>query len=195
MSVFHAGLPEGYKSTIDPTQREFASSNLNYAPNLYIYTTVPPIEIGTRREDFPGGWAEAFVSGHVKRMIYNEPGFPRVPLTPTGGKKAYRISEAGQKGLGMFATRLIRAGDLILDERPMLFVPASSLGSQYSQSITQFTAEEQRRIILHEQEKAVKIAFDRMLPQDQEAFMALANSHEHDGSGPLVGYVCLFFLT
>lgn len=166
---------------------------MDYDPDMYILTTVPSVERGSRLEDVPGGWAEALVSGHVKRAIYSAPGFPRAPLSPTGGK-AYRISEAGGKGLGMFATRLIRAGDLIIDERPMLFVPNSNAGSAYDPktSLHDFTPEEQRRIVLHEQEKVVQMAFDRMPPENQKAFMTMANSHELDGSGPLVGYAGSF---
>ncbi|KAF9078722.1 hypothetical protein BDP27DRAFT_1196823, partial [Rhodocollybia butyracea] len=96
---------------------------MDYPSKQYIYTTVPPIPLGTKYSDFPGGYSECWISGHVKRAIYATPNFPTLPLRPTGGK-AYRLAKAGNKGFGMFATRLIRAGDLIIDERPLIVVPA-----------------------------------------------------------------------
>ncbi|KAE9385523.1 hypothetical protein BT96DRAFT_1026571 [Gymnopus androsaceus JB14] len=71
---------------------------------------------------------ECHISVHVKHFILSAPGFPRDPLPPTN-PDAYQIIDAGGgKGLGMFATRDIRAGDLIVDERPMMVVPGSSTG-------------------------------------------------------------------
>lgn len=149
----------------------------------YIYTTVPFVKHDARLEEVPGGFAAVHVTDDVKRAIDNEPGFPRVPLAPTGGDKAYRIDEVGKKGSGMLATRLIRAGDLILDERPLMFVPAARpLGRRVS------PLADMRQIALQECEKGLQRSFDMMSPENQKAFMALANCHQHDGSGPLLGY-------
>ncbi|KAE9407352.1 SET domain-containing protein [Gymnopus androsaceus JB14] len=171
------GLPDGYESP-KLFSREVASSTLEYDPNAYIYTCVPAVN------------TECLVSGHVKRMIYDTSAFPVLPLPPTRGK-AYRIGEAGAKGLGMFSTRLIRAGDLIIDERPMTFSPANNAGSFVNPKIpnSHYTLAQHKQVIQHETEKSRKLLFDRLPLEYQKAFMELANSHEHDGSGSIVGRI------
>lgn len=52
------------------------------------------------------------------------------PLPPQG-PRPFRISDAGKKGLGMFATRAIKAGELIIAERPLVISSLSSHGTQY----------------------------------------------------------------
>lgn len=85
----------------------------------------------------------------------------------------------------MFATRTLRFGDLIVCERPMMMTPL-----QISAPIEfgpEFTNEQKAQAILFEWEKKMKISFDRMSETNRAAYMALANSHQHDGSGPLTG--------
>ncbi|KIK59025.1 hypothetical protein GYMLUDRAFT_202001 [Collybiopsis luxurians FD-317 M1] len=184
-------LPKGYQSPKIMIV-ETNPKNLDHSPDSYIFTTVPPMATGVNLVDAPGGWTECCISGHVKRVIYETPGFPRVPLSPPNGK-SYRIGKADGKGLGMFATRPIRAGDLILDERPLLVCPNGlTIGSLLSLDILDTTAlsdEQQRQIILHEWGKHIKIACDRMLPGNRKAFMELFNSHEHDGTGEIIGRI------
>ncbi|KAF9062594.1 hypothetical protein BDP27DRAFT_1481940 [Rhodocollybia butyracea] len=101
-----------------------------------------------------------------------------------GDIPAYSIKEleqADRKGLGLFATRLIRAGDLVVDERPMLVVPAGS-AIPLPESAASYSPEQQKQVFLHEWGKLVKTAFDRMSVDHKGDFMALANSHQHDGS-------------
>ncbi|KIK59023.1 hypothetical protein GYMLUDRAFT_60283 [Collybiopsis luxurians FD-317 M1] len=184
-------LPEGYQSPITIAKLvEIDPKTLNYSPDFYIFTAVPPVPLNAKLADVPGGWAECYISGHVKRVIYETPEFPRLPLSPPNGK-SYRIGQAGDKGLGMFATRLIRAGELILDERPMLVFTSSpkTLMMMDTSDVVKLSHEQQKQIVLHEWGKLAKIAFDRMPPENQEAFMDLFNSHEHDGSDEIVGRI------
>lgn len=158
-----------------------------------MYTSIPARGCNDKPSDIPGGWAECFIPGELKRELYSTPGFPRVPLAPTGGK-AYcikELEEPGRNDLGLFATRLIHVGDLVVDERPMLVVSGGSnvplpesIASYMAEQLRQVTTLEQlKQVIFHGWGTLVKTAFDRMADEYKEEFMALANSHEHDGSG------------
>ncbi|KIK59024.1 hypothetical protein GYMLUDRAFT_86012 [Collybiopsis luxurians FD-317 M1] len=149
----------------------------------------PPDAVDAKLVDIPGGWTECFITGHVKRLIYDTPGFARPPLSPPNGR-SYRIGSACSKGLGMFATRVIRAGDLILDERPMMVCTVSSSKTfRVTLEVAKLSDEQRRQIVLHEWGKHIKLAFDRMPSENQKAFMEQFNSHEHDGSDEIAGYI------
>ncbi|KAH9918156.1 uncharacterized protein B0H18DRAFT_958060 [Fomitopsis serialis] len=53
------------------------------------------------------------------------------PLPDHGTARPFSIQETEHKGLGMFATRLIKAGELILAERPTLLSSNNSVGNKY----------------------------------------------------------------
>ncbi|GAW08775.1 protein [Lentinula edodes] len=185
--VDEAGLPEGY----DPSQMAFNSKPVDpNDPDAFFFVTLPPVEKGATLADYPGGWTECCVSGDVKRVIENTSGFPSPPLQPLGGKP-YRIADAGDKGLGVFATRMIRAGELIMDERPLIVTPNSNTeflrDKAFIRKLQEYSLEQIRQITLHEMDKRVKKSFDRMPLENQKAFMDLFNSHSHDGSGEYIG--------
>lgn len=54
-------------------------------------------------------------------------------------------------------------------------------------NLATMTLEQLKQDLLTEWEREVRGASDRMLPQDKAAFMALSNSHLHDGTGPILG--------
>ncbi|KAF9078723.1 hypothetical protein BDP27DRAFT_1412669 [Rhodocollybia butyracea] len=183
-------LPKDYKPLARPTEGPDVVT-LKYGSNEYIYATLPPVPPGTKYSDFlGGGYSECWISDHIKRTIEATPNFPTLPLTPTGGK-AYRIAKAGDKGLGMFATRLIRAGDLIIDERPLIVVPASSIALEgvLSYLANKYTPDQRLRIMLHEKDRCMELAYNKLDPERKKAFMALFNCHSRDGSGEFMGRV------
>ncbi|KAF9060721.1 hypothetical protein BDP27DRAFT_1183377, partial [Rhodocollybia butyracea] len=159
-----------------------------YGSNEYIYATVPPIPPGTKYSDFPGGYSGCWISRHVKRTIEATPNFPTPPLVPTGGK-VYRIANAGEKGLGMFATRLIHAGDLIIDEWPLIVVPTSNLALKglLDPLMIKYKPEQWKQITLHENNRGMELAYNRLDPERKKAFMVLFNCHTSDGSGEFMG--------
>lgn len=53
------------------------------------------------------------------------------PLPEHGTPRPFSIQETEHRGLGMFATRLIKAGELILAERPTVLSSNSSAGNKY----------------------------------------------------------------
>lgn len=139
----------------------------------------------TRQPASANATTECLVSGWVKRQIVETPGFPKSLAVPASGP-VHRIAEVPGMGKGMFATRKLSAGDLILDERPLLMSPVA-IPVAFDEVPEHFTTEQVKQASLHEQEKLLEILFHRMSDENQQAYMELANSHQHDGSGPILG--------
>ncbi len=136
---------------------------------------------------FPGGWSQCLLSGYLKRRLERISDFPR-PLKETKDK-AYVISSAPGKGLGMFAARKIKMGDLIADERPLMVVPLAPVGLSAVPILQGMTKEEVNQAILDHSEGIMRPIFERMHEENRKEFMALHNSHMHDGSGPTLGVI------
>ncbi|KAJ7243715.1 hypothetical protein C8J57DRAFT_60118 [Mycena rebaudengoi] len=146
-------------------------------PNALTFTTLPI-------DAAPGEQTSECIFYHgSKEVVMNLPGFPQPVKHPK--QRTFRMKLTPGKGSGLFSTRALKMGDLILSERP-LFVGARGIPSNQPAS---FTPEQIIQLALDEMEKMYKIAVDRMNPEDRAAFMALANSHKEDGSGPIVGIV------
>ncbi|KAK0461169.1 uncharacterized protein EV420DRAFT_1530686 [Desarmillaria tabescens] len=148
-----------------------------------LITTQPPINMDTTLADFPGGWTECIISAPLKSTILATPGYPLTIKQPD--TRAHRISPSPGKGLGMFATRKLAAGALILSERALLITPATR-GIKLDLS-GKYPVEQAKQAMLFDWEKYLEHAFNRMPKEYQTAFMALHNSHTQDGSGPLTG--------
>ncbi|KAJ7125183.1 hypothetical protein C8R44DRAFT_703338 [Mycena epipterygia] len=184
--VENAGRPEGYEAreTISK-ERDALAPTESLDPDATLYTTQPSIFMNTTPRNFPDGWTECLLYPDVKALILATPGFPAPLLRPSTIN--HRLAPIPSKGLGLFSTRKICAGDLILSERPLALVPAwMSVQVRY---LKELTAKEKFQAHLHEREQQLKVLFDRMYPDYQKAFMALANSHQHDGSGPIGGII------
>jgi hypothetical protein len=125
------------------------------------------------------------MTGYTKREILATPGYPRRLERPSS--TAHRISNVPGKGLGIFATRELKMGDLIFAERPIIVVPAFSPARLNIPA--NFTEPMAFQAILYEQEQNIEQCFARVEPDQKAAFLALHNSHLHDGSGPLLGRV------
>ncbi|KAK0433423.1 hypothetical protein EV421DRAFT_1997324 [Armillaria borealis] len=136
---------------------------------------------------FPGGWAQCLISGYLNRRLKHISGFPR-PLKATRDQ-VYRISSSPGKGLGMFATRKIKMGDLIVDERPLMVVSLSPAGLPGVPMKEGLTPEEKYQYLLNHSENVMRSVFGRMSEESKNVFMDLRNSHLHDGSGPILGVV------
>lgn len=181
------GGPEGYKLEVPAIieTREHAADYVDYGANDCVFTTQPTKNIGDKLEDFPDGWTECLIRGFTKREILSTPGFPRpIPRPPT---PCHRIGPTASKGLGVFATRLIQRGDLIFSERAIMIEPTSfPISGKIPKT---FTPEERKRAEFDQMEKVFEACFARLAPENKAAFLALHNSHLHDGNGPLRGIV------
>lgn len=123
----------------------------------------------------------------MKRKIASTPGLGSPVPVPLD--KMYRISEAPGKGVGMLADRDINAGELVVAERPLVIVPAKIHTHRPSMIPAHLTMEQVMQVLLCDTESMYSPVFDRLTPAAREAFYKLADSHLHDGSGPIMGRI------
>lgn len=151
-----------------------------------LYTTQPPIGINDTIADHPDGWTECFLSSEAtKERITSTPGFPQPLFKPVA--PSYKIAATPDMGLGMFATRKLKMGELIVSERPLMIAPGAlrrPLGLPHDWNGSD---REMNQAAIFEMEELLKVCFQRLDPESQAAFMSLANCHTEDGSGPIYG--------
>ncbi|KAJ6497560.1 hypothetical protein C8R45DRAFT_865430 [Mycena sanguinolenta] len=182
----NTGKPEGYEVEKRVwKERDALAPTQDLPEDTELYTTQPSIFMNTTPESYPDGWTECLVSADAKEFILSQTGFPARLLRPSALK--YRLSPTPDKGLGLFCTTKIRANELILSERP-LTLTSLFMGTRM-RFLKALDPQEQYLAAVHEWEKSLKMLFDRLYPDYQAAFMALANSHQHDGSGPVGGII------
>ena len=107
-----------------------------------------------------------------------------IPKVAAGTVVIKNASEGA--GLGMFAERDIKFGELILAERPLLMHPAVHLYTPGG-AVDEYTYEQHMAIMRHENEVGLEFALGRMSERNQAEYKALLNSHTEDGSGSLFG--------
>ncbi|KAI5831715.1 SET domain-containing protein [Schizophyllum commune Tattone D] len=168
---------------------ELDATRLDHPDDITIQTTIPTqwadIEQHTAAER-QDSWCDAVLDAATKREIFSQPGFPR-PV-PRPSTPAHRIAPAGAKGLGVFATRNIKGGELILGERPLLMTPAH-IPPMSTNIPNHFTLQQLALAKMADWEIYLEQFVKRMLPDRYEKFMSLANSHQHDGSGEILGRI------
>ncbi|KAL1745554.1 hypothetical protein HDZ31DRAFT_63048 [Schizophyllum fasciatum] len=183
-----AGKPEGFEPA-ECVMAETDAARLDHPDHQILLTTIPSIfsDVSLHSEkERRDSWCDAVLDGATKRKIFSYPGFPKpVFETPT---PLHRIAPAGEKGLGVFATRDIKESEIILAERPLLMVPSTAPLTE-AHIPQHFTIEQLLQARMAEWEVTLQTLVQRMLPERREAFRALLNSHLHDGSGPIFGRV------
>ncbi|KAJ7030055.1 hypothetical protein C8F04DRAFT_741538 [Mycena alexandri] len=145
------------------------------------YTTVPNSFDCVKFSSEPV--SECFFFPGSKEALMNMPNYPQPLIRPK--ITSFRIVDVAGKGKGLFSTRALKMGDLILTERPLL---VCARGVALPRPLN-FSDEQYFQYALDHLERNYEIAVNRMRPEAKEAFMALANCHTEDGSGPLVGIV------
>ncbi len=119
----------------------------------------------------------------VEEKVLNAPGYPaRIPKPRH--PDLYEIRSTPDMGLGIFAKRNIKRGELIFSERPLLVSTPAMATSEIPQN---FTPKQHRQIIMADFERTLEAALGRMTNDDQASYRTLPNSHQDDGSGPLYG--------
>ena len=168
--------------------REFSGDTVDLGENAIVVTTLPRMNLGATLDDEPDNWTQCILAGHIKRRILSTPGFPRPVEKPAGGKVNHRVGPSPFGGLGLFATRPVRAGDLIVAERPLLISPRG-FEIRVGPNSKGVTEAEMIQVAMQDWEERLGIALKRMTDENRKAFMALANSHTEDGTGPIFGIV------
>ncbi|TCD67250.1 hypothetical protein EIP91_000327 [Steccherinum ochraceum] len=175
--VSDRGLPDGMEPH-EPNCRHFDPASPEYGDDEFIITQLPPATAAEAS-------TVCMVSGRMARIIVNTPDIGTAVPRPT--PSTYCIKEAPGKGLGMYATRDIRAGELIVAERPLLIVPVSMYARRpYPSTVTK---EQGLQVMMADTEREYEVMLEKMAPANRAAYMALANSHRFDGSGPILGVI------
>ncbi|KAF7289262.1 Aldehyde dehydrogenase [Mycena indigotica] len=143
----------------------------------HIVTTLPPLN-----NNEPN--TQCLLLQGTKQVILSTPGFPK-PLPPPPASPAFRLGPSPGKGMGLFSTRQIKQGEIILWERPLLIM-ASGIPIAFPAS---FSEAQRAQHALNDLEFYMETAVSRMKPDRRAAFMGLHNCHKKDGSGPLMGRV------
>ena len=119
-NIVTARPTEGFVFSKKVFGREAPGDTVEYSENTIVSTTLPPVYSDATLGDEPDNWTECILAGHIMPQILSTPGFP-CPLEKTaGGKVNHRVGPSPFGGLGVFATRSVRTGDLIVAERPLL---------------------------------------------------------------------------
>ena len=184
-------IPEDYKPANIPVV-PLDSKKTDHGPDTMIITTIPSKPTAGKGRLDPDGYSEWLVYGPTKAKVVNSPGYPKPvpkPKASYGTQPSYVVKSTPNMGLGVFATRDIKMGELIFAERPLLVSPASNIGvsMRVDQKMEEYDMKTQVAIMMMEWERLLELAVGRMEPKDKEAFMELANSHKDDGSGPILG--------
>ncbi|KAJ7188724.1 hypothetical protein C8R46DRAFT_1055611 [Mycena filopes] len=175
------GVPEGYKAPECKVKEGNPNIDASTLPeNTFLFTALPNIPLD---QHDPDNWTSCFLQAATKAQIVSTPGFPRPLQHPP--QTRHRIGPTPTMGLAAFSTCALKMGDLILSERALLITPAHLFAADDIPD--SFTDAQAQQALFAQAEARLKVAYDRMLPENQKSYMALANSHLQDGSGPLLG--------
>lgn len=149
-----------------------------------MYTTLPEQFIGA--PEHPDGHTQCMLMGATKTQIVRSPLYLTQPIPKVAAGTVVIKNASEGAGLGMFAERDIKFGELILAERPLLMHPAVYLYTPGG-VVDEYTYEQHMAIMRHENEIGLEFALGRMSERNQAEYKALLNSHTEDGSGSLFG--------
>ncbi len=130
----------------------------------------------------------------LAEAVLSQLGFPkRIHVPPMPLHRLTFINDS--KGMGLVATRFIAAGQLIFSERPLLiaqprlesWVDLDEIFDRLDLVSEEITQDEIMKAARPEVEDHFQDILERMDPEDRGTYLVLANSHRHDGSGPLYG--------
>ncbi|ETW83530.1 hypothetical protein HETIRDRAFT_449241 [Heterobasidion irregulare TC 32-1] len=114
--------------------------------------------IGVYTSSSAGGpHATPSLKGGTTQCILSQPGFPQPTPAPTS--PAHRLGPVPGAGIGMYATRAIAAGELIVSER-LLLVASGAYHSQLQRNDT------------------IAEALAHMSQDDRVAYIALSNAYD-----------------
>ena len=180
MQSFLIAIPSDYKSSFSP--KELDPSSTEYSDNSIIVTTIPqPVP----DDETQCQW---ILSGSTKAKVVKSPGYPaRIPK-PTR-PNLYEVRSTADMGVGLFAKRNIKGGDLIFAERPLLVSPRKMAGGTFTGKIEDYSEQQIKQIAIREYERLLEFAIGRFSSELQADYRALHNAHTNDGSGPLFGIV------
>lgn len=155
--------PDKYITTKTPYVVERDARTVDYEGDGILFTQLPHTRLNATQCVFKGG--------KTKRYVLSLPEFPA--SVPIPDNSTYTILSTPNIGMGMFAARALKVGDLICGERPLLVVPQLSGRGMLA-------GKEMWETMLH-------VSLMRMDPENQAKYRALYNCHDDDS--PLLGIV------
>ncbi|KAL1755472.1 hypothetical protein FB107DRAFT_213475 [Schizophyllum commune] len=156
--------------------KESPGDCLEYDAMTFIITTIPArdedlsVRTSTERSD---GWTEAIIDGDTKRAIFSQRAFPASISRPSSISHCVEHTDGGK---GLFATRRLKQGELILAERPLVMVPRAMLSSEETWPVSLPSGRAERDAWLG-------ILIQRMLPDRREVLLKLAQAPTYDDTG------------
>jgi hypothetical protein len=171
-------LPVDYdKSKAKLPYKELDAMKTDVDATHLLFTTIPQPSDGD-------GSSEWIVNGPTKAKVLKAPGYPaRIPKPPR--PDLYEIRSTTHMGFGVFAKHDIKRGDLIFSERPLLVSPMGL--RSLSEIPSHYTSAQVKQVVMFENEQLLETAVGRMTEQNRAKYKSLHNSHQGDGSGPLLG--------
>jgi hypothetical protein len=152
---------------------DYDPSISRYPDEVYVLVSVPPKNGSGTNPLGLNERAECMLRGGADmNAVFSVSNFP-LPM-PRPKEINYQILSTPTMGLGMFATRDLNIGDLILAERPLLFIPRVAHRQVQSQQTLNY-------------DETIEPCFQRLTADNRAAYGELSNSHTSDGSGPLLG--------
>ncbi|VDB85282.1 unnamed protein product [Peniophora sp. CBMAI 1063] len=177
-TTYQHDAPEGYTPAFQMSPEPHDHRRNDYKDSDYCVTTLPqPYTYALERD----GKAECMCTGWFKRMVLSTPGFPSPIAHPP--KVMYEVRETDSGGRGVFATEDIKAGDLVLAERPLL-IKNGWMSARHDEDMSD---EAVQRATFVDLEKTLEMICMRMSPDILEIYESLPNVFKTDGSGPLTG--------
>ncbi|KAI5894541.1 SET domain-containing protein [Schizophyllum commune H4-8] len=153
--------------------KESPGDFLEYDAKTFVITTIPArdkdtsVRTPTERSD---GWAEAIIDGDTKRAIFSQRAFPASVSHPSS---AGHCVEPTNGAKGVFATRRLKQGELILAERPLVMVPRAMVSGDEILATSMIPGSAERAAWLD-------VLVQRMLPDRREVLLRLTHAPAGD---------------
>ncbi|KAF9532762.1 hypothetical protein CPB83DRAFT_580456 [Crepidotus variabilis] len=131
----------------------------------------------------------AWLVGNKTAMaqVIDSPGYPsRTPKPPRCDMTVFRQTIDQQKW-GIFATGLIKSGELLFAERPLLVAPRSVPKHFRALPCPQYDDGRVMPLVLETYERMLKLSLDRLPADRQKTFMELPNARTELAGYPILG--------
>lgn len=149
----------------------------------YVLVSIPPKDHAACNN--PDEQSQWITRASTKARLVQTQGYPQSLPRPRGPDPCV-VVKTPTMGLGVFATRDLRVGELIICERPLLVIPVTFPVPTVIPA--RYTSGQLLSIAMYEWEKNfLETAFSKMTAGNQKAYKNLMNKHTQDGSGPLLG--------
>jgi hypothetical protein len=141
------------------------------------YCTMPPV---LHPNDPPSEISECIIPAMLRSFFLQDSSFPHPLISPN--PSVYRLAPIPGKGIGMIATRDLHQGALIVNERPLIVVPACWPVFMFPVNGEDVkTKEDVARRMFKPAEAMLELLIARLSPENRAKFMNLHYSQEGKG--------------